>query len=81
LEVPLRPISGFVKGPSLWAGLSAELSLTAYANGAICQGMEFEELPTFTRQMISLLAVYAKSRKDDLSAAELQYLRQIIENE
>ena len=31
--------------------------------------------------VISLLAIYSKSRKDDLSAAELRLLRQIIESD
>lgn len=34
-----------------------------------------------SESLISLLALYAKSRKDDLSAAELKQLRQIIESE
>jgi len=34
-----------------------------------------------SEHLISLLAVYAKGRKDDLSAAELKLLRQTMEKE
>jgi mRNA-degrading endonuclease RelE of RelBE toxin-antitoxin system len=34
-----------------------------------------------SESLISLPALYAKSRKDDLSAAELKQLRQVIESE
>lgn len=34
-----------------------------------------------SESLISLLALYAKSHKDDLSAAELRQLRQVIESE